>query len=137
MPANGRRDLIRRLKVKLQSQHFPTYAPSMSCSSLSCASSAHRGHFRAILPSTLSEKYKMEILVLRNYIYLLLHFRNFQILSSSGADPSAHGAVGQGNPHTYRIRKICCGFLGMDSVLAGVGGRRLNFDLGHSNLVCG
>jgi hypothetical protein len=90
------------------------------------ASSAHRGRFRVISPTTLSEKYKLESLVLRNYIYLLLHFRNFQILSSSGADnapadPPAHGAVGQGIPHTYRIRKICCWFLGMNSILAGLG----------------
>jgi len=90
----------------------------------------------------LSEKYKLESLVLRNYVYLLVHFRNFQTLSSSGADnapadPSAHGAVGQGSPHTYRIWKICCGFLGKDSVLAGVRSRRLNFNLGHFNFVCG
>ena len=106
------------------------------------AGSAHRGHFRVVSPTTLYEKYKLESLVLRNYIYLLLHFRNFQTLSSSGADntpadPSAHGAAGQGSPHTYRIRKICCGFLGMDSFLVGMGGIRLNFVLGHSNFVCG
>jgi hypothetical protein len=105
------------------------------------ANSAHRGHFRVISPTMLSEKYKLENLVLLNCIYLLLHLRNFQILYSSGADnapadPSSYGDVGQGSPHTYRIRKICCGFMGMDSVLAGVGGRGLNFDLGHSNLAC-
>ena len=89
----------------------------------------------------LFEKYKLENLVLRNCIYMLLHFRNFQILSYSGADnapsdPSTHGTVGKGSPHTYRIQKNCCGFLEMDSVLAEVGGRRLNFDLGNSNLAC-
>ena len=41
------------------------------------AGSAHRGHFRVISPTTLSEKYKLESLVLRNYIYLLVHFPKF------------------------------------------------------------
>jgi hypothetical protein len=71
---------------------------------LRAASSAHRGHFRLISPTTLSKKYKLESLVLHDDIYRLPHFRYFQILSSSGADNSnrllSEWRCGSGEP-TY------------------------------------